>query len=133
MTAHDIQEVLDWLDLYGGRLENWPPLARAAAEVTLEYSPDARAALAAMRRVEEALMRSQAIDAGGVDAIAARAMQAPQMDGRRILMRRLPWAAAAAAALLAGFYVGVMPAEHNDTAADTTLAMLDQSGDHDVW
>jgi hypothetical protein len=133
MSALDMQEFLDWLDLYGGRLENWPPLARAAAEAMLEISSEARAHLAAMRRAEDALMQSRAVDRDGAGAMAAQAMQAPQIDRRRILIRRTPWAAAAAFALAAGFYVGALPATHNDTAADMTVAVLDQTGDHDVW
>jgi hypothetical protein len=133
MSADDIQEFLDRLDLYGGRLEDWPPLARTAAETTLEVSSEARAHLAAMRRAEDALLLSRAVIHGGIGATAARAMQAPQIDRRQTFVRRLPWAAAGAVALLAGFYVGAVPREHNDTAADVAVALLDQSGDHDVW
>lgn len=134
MTPEDaqFQEFLDRLDLYGGRLETWPPEARAAAETMLETSPEARAQLDAMRRVEAALLQSQASRSEDIDEFAARAMRATQDHPRPAAMRRLPWAVAGVAALVAGLYVGQLPASA-EGPSDIVTAALDQSGGHDVW
>lgn len=127
------QEFLDRLDLYGGRLETWPLDARAAAETMLETSPEARAQLDAMRRAEAALLQSQATHNEGVDEIAVRAMQATQDRPRQAVVRRLPWAVAGVAALVAGLYVGQLPASAGEGPSEIVTAALDQSGGHDVW
>jgi hypothetical protein len=129
----EFQDFLDRLDLYGGRLENWPIEARAAAETMLEKSPDARGQLDAMRRAEAALLQSQAIRREDVDDLAARAMRAAQNHPRQTTMRRLPWAVAGVAALVAGLYVGQLPSSASEGPSEIVTAALDQSGAHDVW
>jgi ElaB/YqjD/DUF883 family membrane-anchored ribosome-binding protein len=129
----EFQEFLDRLDLYGGRLEDWPVEARVAAEALLEHSPEARAQLNAMRRAEAALLQSQAIRSEGVDDFVARAMQAAQDRPRQAVVRRLPWAVAGVAALVAGLYVGQLPASAGEGPSEIVTAALDQSGGHDVW
>jgi len=134
MTPEDsqFQEFLDRLDLYGGRLEDWPVEARAAAEALLEHSSEARAQWTAMRRAEAALMQSQSIGNEGIDNIAARAMQSAQAHPHPAAIRRLPWAVAAMAALIAGLYIGQLPPTEEPT--EIVTAALDQSGgSHDVW
>ena len=134
MTPEDsqFQEFLDRLDLYGGRMEDWPVEARAAAEALLEHSSEARAQWNAMRRAEAALMQSQAIANDGIDNIAARAMQSAQAHPHPAAIRRLPWAVAAMAALIAGLYIGQLPSAEEPT--EIVTAALDQSGgSHDVW
>ena len=130
----DFQEFLDRLDLYGGRLENWPAEARAAAETLLEHAAEARAQLNAMRRAEAALLQSQATGTQAINDVAARAMQAAQIRPREVAIRRLPWAVAAVAALVAGLYVGQLPMQANEGPSEIVTAALDQSGgSHDVW
>jgi len=129
----EFQEFLDRLDLYGGRLETWPIEAREAAEAMLETTPEARAHLDAMRRAEAALMRTQTAPRGGVDDLAARAMRAAQERPRQTAMRRLPWAVAGMAALVAGLYVGQLPSSAGEGPTEIVTAALDQSGGHDVW
>ena len=97
----------------------------------LKTSPEARVQLDAMRRAEAVLLQSQAIRSEGVDEMAVRAMQAMQDHPRRTAMRRLPWAVAGMAALVAGLYVGQLPASQGPT--EIVTAALDQSGGHDVW
>lgn len=130
----EFQDFLDRLDLYGGRLETWPIEARAAAEAMLERSPEARAQLDAMRRAEAALLRSQTVRSEGLDDLAARAMRVAQDRPRETEMRRrLPWAVAGVVALMAGLYVGQLPASTGEGPTEIVTAALDQSGAHDVW
>ncbi|HTW34675.1 MAG TPA: hypothetical protein VMD53_08655 [Rhizomicrobium sp.] len=129
----ELQEFLDRLDLYGGRLENWPVEPRAAAEALLQVSPEARAQLEAMRRAEAALMQSPGTETSGIDDLASRAMRAAQDRPRQTAMRRLPWAVAGMVALAAGLYVGQLPATGSDGPTEIVTAALDQSGGHDVW
>ena len=84
-----------------------------------------------MRRAETALLQSQAIGSEG--DLAARAMRATQDHPRRTAMRRLPWAVAGMAALVAGLYVGQLPASAGEGPSEIVTAALDQSGGHDVW
>jgi len=133
MTPDVLQEFLDRLDLYGGRLETWPIEAREAAEAMLETSPEARAHLDAMRRAETALLRSQAIRREDIDGLAARAMRAAQDRPRQTAMRRLPWAVAGVVALVLGLYVGQLPSSSGEGPTEIVTAALDQSGGHDVW
>ena len=132
MTGLHIEEILDELDLRGGRLENWPAQDRAAAEALLDSSSEARGHLAAMRRVESALAQTQPAANTNIDSIAARAMRSAQDTSRRVAMRRVSWAFAGSLALFAGLYVGAQP-EPNDAPADMVVAALGQSGDHDAW
>ena len=129
----EFQEFLDRLDLYGGRLENWPVEARAAAEALLERSPDARAQWNAMRRAEAALTQSRAGETNGINDTAARAMRAAQYRPREAAIRRLPWAVAGMMALAAGLYIGQLPAQATESPTEIVTAALDQSGGHDVW
>jgi hypothetical protein len=129
----EFQEFLDRLDLHGGRLENWPVEARAAAEALLEHSPEARAQLGAMRRAEAALMQSQATEAQKINDIAARAMQAAQTVPHQAAIRRLPWAVAAMVALIAGVYVGQLSTSAEEPTEIVTAALDQSGGSHDVW
>jgi hypothetical protein len=135
MTREDslFQEFLDRLDLYGGRLEDWPVEARAAAEALLEHSSQARAQWNAMRRAEAALMQSQSIRDEGISDIAARAMQSAQAHPHPAAIRRLPWAVAAMAALIAGVYIGQLPASAEEPTEIVTAALDQSGGSHDVW
>ena len=133
MTPEVFLEFLDRLDLYGGRLENWPVEARAAAEALLEHSPEARAQLNAMRRAEAALMQSLASETGKINDIAARAMQSAQAHPQPAAIRRLPWAVAAMVALIAGLYVGQMPMSAEEPTEIVTAALDQSGGSHDVW
>ena len=129
----EFQEFLDRLDLYGGRLEDWPVEARAAAEALLEHSSQARAQWNAMRRAEAALMQSRAIHDEKINDIAALAMQSAQARPQQPAIRRLPWAVAAMVALIAGVYIGQLPTS-NEEPTEIVTAALDQSGgSHDVW
>jgi hypothetical protein len=129
----DFQAFLDRLDLYGGRLENWPVEARAAAEALLERSLEARAQLNAMRRAEAVLMQSQATRADDLNEIAARAMQSAQARPQQVAIRRLPWAVAAMVALIAGLYVGQLPMSTEGPTEIVTAALDQSGGSHDVW
>ncbi len=135
MTPDESQflEFLDRLDLYGGRLEDWPREARAAAAVLLEHSPEARAQLNAMRRAETVLTQSQAIHDEGINAIAARAMQSAQAHPHPAAIRRLPWAVAAMVALIAGVYVGQLSTSTEEPTEIVTAALDQSGGSHDVW
>lgn len=129
----EFQEFLDRLDLYGGRLEDWPLETRAAAEALLEHSPEARTQWNAMRRAEAALMQSQAIRDQGANDIAARAMQSAQAHPQQYAMRRLPWAVAAMVALIAGVYVGQLSTSTEEPTEIVTAALDQSGGSHDVW
>lgn len=138
MTRGDSQEpnfqaFLDRLDLYGGRLENWPVEARAAAETLLERSLEARAQLNAMRRAEAVLMQPQAMRTENLTEIAARAMQSAQARPHQTAIRRLPWAVAAMVALIAGLYVGQLPMPTEGPTEIVTAALDQSGGSHDVW
>lgn len=126
MSSDAFDEFLDGLDRYGGRLADWPEERRAQAAALLESSEGARAELAAMQRVEAALVRTRA--ASGVQTFAARAVQAPQE--RRQPRARVGWALAGAVALMAGFYVGSLPRHAEDPA---TMVAASLSGGQDVW
>jgi hypothetical protein len=132
MTPDDIEEFLEVLDRYGGRLEDWPQLARARAEALLAASPQARTQLSAMRRAEAALAATRPADAKGTDTLAFHAMRAIQDKPRRRVRRRLSWALAGTLALIAGVYVGAAPLA-SENPADIVTAALDQPGGHDVW
>ena len=132
MTPSEMDEFLDLLDRYGGRLEDWPAEARARAEAWQGQSIVAAGQLAAMRRVEAALAASRMNAPAEASALAARAMQQRQHDPRQRLARRISWGVAGALALFAGLYVGSLP--RLDTApSDIVAAALDQSGGRDVW
>lgn len=132
MTPDDIREFLDRLDRYGGTLDDWPPLARAAADAVLEASAEARAQLASMRRAEAALADTQGMSAATASMLAVRAMQSRQEGRRERAARRLSWAVAGALALVAGLCVGALP-RTDEGPSDLVTAALDQSGGHDVW
>jgi hypothetical protein len=132
MTPNEMDEFLDLLDRYGGRLEDWPAEARAKAEAWQQASTVAAQQIAAVRRMEAALAASRLdmpVDAFG---LAARAMQQRQHTARKLLARRISWGVAGALALVAGFYVGSLPSL-DAAPSDIVAAALDQSGGHDVW
>lgn len=132
MTPDDLRDFLDSLDLYGGRLEAWPDDLRRTAQELLAVSQEARAHLAAMRRAELALVATRGVGSIACDALVAGAMRHHQERVQPVLRRRLPWAAAAVVALVAGVYVGQIP-KANDNPTDVVMAALDPSGGHDVW
>jgi len=132
MTPESFEEFLDRLDLYGGNLETWPVEARDAAQALLAASPEARAHLSAMRRVESALAQTRATYAKGVDDLTFRVMQVAQVRPQHTAIRRLPWAVAGMMALAAGLYVGALP-RMSEGPSEIVTAALDQSGGHDVW
>ncbi|HUO94390.1 MAG TPA: hypothetical protein VMU22_15800 [Rhizomicrobium sp.] len=130
MTPKGLDEFLERLDLYGGSLAAWPVEARAEAEALLARSPDARAHLVAMQRVESALAQTRMCDTG--DDLAFRATQARQARPEHAVMRQLPWAVAGMVAIAAGLYVGALP-RISEGPSEIVSAALDQSGGHDVW
>lgn len=132
MTPNDMEEFLDMLDRYGGRLEAWPAEARAKAEAWQQNCPTAAAQIRAMRRVESALAATRTNIATGADATAARAMLARQVNPRQAMARRISLGVAGALALVAGVYIGSLP-RLSTAPSDIVADALNQSGGHDVW
>jgi hypothetical protein len=133
MTPNEMEEFLDMLDRYGGRLETWPPEARAKAEAWRDRCAVAAGQIDAMRRVEAALAATRATVAGGANATAARAMQAHQENPRQAMARRISWGVAGALALVAGVYIGSLPLLGSSAPAEIVADALNQSGGVDVW
>ena len=117
----------DLLDLHGGDLARWPADARPAADALLASSTEARALRDAMAQVETVLRLSSApADAGGLDAIAARATRHRQETPVRRFAVRAGWAVAATIVLLVGLSVGAhAPIEHDVSPGSVMASALD--------
>ena len=111
----DLATFEDGLDRFGADLSAWPAADRAAGTTCLAADPAARAALAEAQQVET-LLRAQRQAPPALDAFATRAMAHPQARRVPLAARRAGWAAAAAAALVLGLYVGgIAVSQHEDT------------------
>ena len=112
----DLGHFEDELDRHGADLSRWPAGARAGATALLNAAPAARAALDAMRRLEDLLR----LDASAGPPHAAGRFAAAAMRHRqsaRPAVTRTAWAAAAVAAMAFGLVVGdLLPDRHADPA-----------------
>jgi hypothetical protein len=117
MTPEAFEELLD---RHGADLARWPHEARAAAEAFLTVSARANTQLAAMRDVEAYLMGSRATAGDG--AYAAVAIRRARVRPARRVVSRAGWAAAAAAALAMGVFVGGATAAPRDDEGAASLA-----------
>ncbi len=129
--VYTLQAFLDELDRLGGDLAHWPSQLRLDAEALLATSVQARAGLEAMRKAEAVLTWTQTKHSAAPDVMAALAMRYPQVRSHSGAVRRLSWAAAGAAALAFGLFVGAWPIQNN-APADFVAAALEQPGGSDV-
>jgi hypothetical protein len=124
----DVTQFREQLDTLGADLARWPLEPRAAASALLASSAEARAALAAARRLDEQLVRASGGLAG--PDLRARILAIPREQPRRpgqpsgAAWLAVPWRigmAAAAASLLLGVALGrsdLIPLEEAESAYD---------------
>ncbi len=110
----------DLLDRHGANLARWPDGARAEAEALLHGSERAKIALSTMRAVEAYLAGSRAM--AGATTYATVATRRAQIRPARRAAVRAGWAAAAAAALAMGVFVGGATAAPRDDEGAPTFA-----------
>lgn len=103
MTPSEFDEALN---RYGGDLAAWPAAIRTAAARLSEESAAAATALGDMVEVERILRRLRPSAIIGASEIAARASRHRQRPRLARLLPQAGWAAAAAAVLCFGAYVG---------------------------
>jgi hypothetical protein len=116
------------LDRYGADLSAWPPQLLEEARACLAASIEAQAAHRALLEIETRLRDRPAMSAPA-SIVARRAMLAERVK-RPLLIPRLAWSAAAAAALLVGLFVG--SGALNEGSDRATAVAFDTLGPADV-